>query len=192
MPPRKEEALLRPIDTCELFQTDCIRGLAPAQIHHGVPLWVGAIFVDHLRTDRIVLVHEGLMAQRWADRFAVGAVNSRHWGCQVTDLGRGTESLLRFGIERLGVPGALISSHQIRRRVNVMFRLYSAGGLRLNQHNGLDVVRWRIETDRIPRPVDQKWQGRVEAAPDLVRAFNQRGHPADSPVAARRPEGGPR
>lgn len=176
--PRKEWTVLRPIATREVFQHNCIRGRAQVQIHLGVPWWLGAIFVDPMRAERIVLAHRGAPARRWADRFATGAINSRHWACRVTNLGR----LLLFGIGQLGVPGALVAWHYDSGHVNLVFRLYSASGAQLDEFGGLAEVRRRIESDRVPRPVDQRWQGRIEAASELVRAFQQQGHTGRVPV----------
>jgi hypothetical protein len=162
--------VLNPIDPDAVIRDGHIAGVFPGEIHGGVAWWVGACFVVVREARQLAVAHDGHpITAEFHRRLCQGAINARHFGCLVCDLGTAGEEQLHRAMKHLGgVPGVLLSTADDGGPQTVTIRLYDAGGQLVTEDTGLAKVRQMIAADQVPIPVNEQAKGRITNRRDLV------------------------
>ncbi|MGX2995422.1 hypothetical protein JNUCC64_14175 [Streptomyces sp. JNUCC 64] len=151
--------MLNPVDTDTVIRDGGAHGRYPDEIHTAVAWWLAACFVVTARADRLVVAHDGRPATAgFFDRLGSGAVNARHYACEVLDLGAASEEQLVEAMARVGrAPGIRVATDCGRAAITCFDR----DGKPLADRTGLLVIRRMIAEDRVPIPVNSASRGRI-------------------------------
>ncbi|MFC1227344.1 MULTISPECIES: hypothetical protein [Streptomyces] len=157
--------MLNPVDTAAVIRDGGAVGQYPDQIHEGVAWWLGACMIVTLQASRLTVAHDGHpVSAVFADRLCRGAINARHYACNVRHLGRQSEQeLLAAMPDPHQAPGAWLSADVAESFTTVRIRLYDSHGALLDDANGLAAIRDLIAQDRVPIPVNTRAKGSIES-----------------------------
>lgn len=165
--------MLNPIDSDAVIRDGRIAGVFPGEIHEGVAWWVGACFVVVHEARQLAVTYDGHpTTAEFHRRLCRGAINARHFGCLVSDLGNADEDQLHRVMKELGgVPGALLSTAgRDGGGQTVTIRLYDAQGEPVTEDTGLAKVRRMIVSDQVPIPVNEQAKGCIVERRHVVEA----------------------
>ncbi|MEW1544945.1 hypothetical protein [Streptomyces tsukubensis] len=163
--------MLNPIDTDHVIRDGGAHGRVPDQVHAGVAWWIAACFVVTMRARRLVVAHDGRAASaEFFDLLLRGAVNARHYACQVLDLGRADEGSLLAAMHRIAdAPGILVTTKEASNKtVHVTIALFGRDGRPVDEPGGLAAIRRMIAEDRVPIPVNKSSKGSVRPYPSTT------------------------
>ncbi|MEZ0089981.1 hypothetical protein [Streptacidiphilus sp. EB129] len=151
--------MLSPVDTTKVFQPGRVAGRTGEEIHPGVAWWVAACFVVATGSRRMLLASDGHpVTADFCQRFGQGAINARHYACQVLAVADTSETQLVDAIRQTGVPGAWLATAEDG--VTVQITLYQADGSPLDA-KAWEQIRQMIDQDRVPIPVNTQAKGTV-------------------------------
>lgn len=161
--------MLNPVDLPRVISDDRVHGTYPEHIHDGVAWWIGSCLILMTQAHGVAVVHDGQdLSRQFAERFAQGAINCKHYGATVSMLGAGSEELLAYGIRTLQVPGVLITADDSG---SVSMRLFTAEGKEMGEDTGLSRIREVIARDQVPIPVNETSKGRILRRDDLTEQY---------------------
>ncbi|GGP00991.1 hypothetical protein [Wenjunlia tyrosinilytica] len=162
--------MLNPIDHDAVIRDGRVAGTFPDEIHPGVAWWIASCFIVMSQTRALAVAHDGQpTTEDFHRRFCQGAINAKHYACQVADLGAADEPTLLRAMKQLGdVPGAWLATDDTGGQQVVAIRLYDAAGQPVDEETGLAKIRKMIADDHVPIPVNEGAKGSVTNRRDLA------------------------
>ncbi|MFG2984950.1 hypothetical protein ACGFYQ_27450 [Streptomyces sp. NPDC048258] len=159
--------MLNPIDTDKVIRDGGATGRFPDEMHPAAAWWIAACFVVTLRSDQLVVAHDGQPATaKFFDLLCQGAINAQHYACQVLDLGVADEDELVIAMKEADrAPGMRVTTAGDQ----VTITLYDRAGVPLAERPSLYLIRRMIAEERIPLPVNTECKGSIQPYSEAAR-----------------------